>query len=219
MRNANCTLASRCGFVYNVYKKKLRFDARKEVPMTVFEKAIAFAVQVHQGQVRKGGELPYILHPMEVATICATITSDEEVLAAAVLHDTVEDTNVTSEEIERTFGPRVAALVAAETEDKRAELPPTDTWRIRKEESLQVLSAASDPGVKILWLGDKLANMRSFRRAWIRQGDALWSVFNQKDPKQHAWYYRSVLKLLSDLRDTDAWRELEYNINLVFREV
>ncbi len=187
--------------------------------MTVFEQAIAFAVNAHQGQIRKGDGLPYILHPMEVATICATITSDAEVLAAAVLHDTVEDTDVTAEEIGQTFGPRVAALVAAETEDKRSELPPSDTWRIRKEESLQVLANASDPGVKVLWLGDKLANMRSFRRNWLRQGDALWSAFNQKDPKQHAWYYRSILKLLSGLKETDAWRELEYNVKLVFREV
>ncbi len=186
---------------------------------TLLERASCFAINAHHGQVRKGEAVPYIVHPMEVATICATITSDPEVLAAAMLHDTVEDTDTTSEEIERLFGSRVAALVASETEDKRVDLPPDETWRIRKEESLEDLKNATDPGVKILWLGDKLANLRSFRRRWKISGQEIWEVFNQKDPKQQAWYYRSIVELLSDLSDTDAWKELDYAVKEIFREV
>ena len=104
--------------------------------MTAFEQAIIFAVRAHEGQRRRGESTPYIIHPMEVAAICASMTSDEDVLAAAVLHDTVEDTNATLEQIEAQFGARVARLVAAETENKRANLPPAETWRIRKQESL-----------------------------------------------------------------------------------
>ncbi len=187
--------------------------------LSMFEEAICFAVEAHCGQVRKGETVPYIVHPMEVAAICATITADPEVLAAAVLHDTVEDTDTTPEEIERRFGRRVAALVASETEDKRVDLPPDETWRIRKEESLEDLKNATDPGVKILWLGDKLANIRSFRRRQTRCGDELWEIFNQKNPGQQAWYYRNIVGLLRELENTDAWRELNDDVEYLFKGV
>ena len=78
--------------------------------MTNFEEAICFAVAAHQGARRKGETTPYILHPMEAASICATVTSDQDVLTAAVLHDTVEDTDVTLAQIAERFGARVAQL-------------------------------------------------------------------------------------------------------------
>lgn len=187
--------------------------------LTLYEKAICFAVQAHHGQYRKGGVIPYINHPMEVATICATVTADQEVLAAAVLHDTVEDTDTTIEEIEARFGKRVALLVAAETEDKHDDRPRSETWRLRKEESLAELRNATDPGVKILWLGDKLANIRSFYRTLQIGGKEIWAVLNQRDPAQHAWYFRSVAALLSEYRNTEAWQELNYDIEQVFKGV
>ncbi|MBQ1565097.1 MAG: bifunctional (p)ppGpp synthetase/guanosine-3',5'-bis(diphosphate) 3'-pyrophosphohydrolase [Clostridia bacterium] len=187
--------------------------------LTLFEEAICFAVRAHHGQVRKGEMIPYICHPMEVATICATVTADQEVLAAAVLHDTVEDTDTTIGEIRDRFGLRVAALVAAETEDKRDDLPQAETWRVRKEESLVILENAKDEGVKILWLGDKLANLRSIYRSWRIDSKAVWQVFHQKDPAQHAWYYRRIAELLSDYRGTRAWQELDYVIGQIFKGV
>ena len=187
--------------------------------LSLFEQAICFAVDAHHGQVRKGESVPYIIHPLEVASICASMTADQEVLAAAVLHDTVEDTETTPEEIELLFGKRVALLVASETEDKRRNLPPNETWHIRKEESLAALRKASDPGVRILWLADKLANMRSFYRAWKSRGCKFWTIFNQNDPKEQAWYYRSVAGILTDLKDSDAWQEFNYYIEQVFHEV
>ena len=178
--------------------------------MTLFEEAIRFAAEKHSGMTRKRESIPYILHPMEVATIAGTMSSDEEVLSAAMLHDTVEDTDTTLEEIRERFGPRVAALVASETEDKRPELAPEESWRIRKEESLEALRSAADPGVKVLWLGDKLSNMRSFYRAWKISGNAIWHSFHQKDPAQQAWYYRSIDEALSDLKSYEAWQEFHY---------
>ena len=129
-------------------------------------KAIEFAAKAHDGMERKKDKTPYILHPLEAATIVGTMTSDQDIISAAVLHDVVEDTEITIEEIEETFGSRVRALVESETEDKRAELPPEDTWRIRKEESLEELASCGDRDVLMLWLGDKLSNMRSFYRIW-----------------------------------------------------
>ena len=153
-------------------------------------KAIEFAARVHDGMERKKDKTPYILHPLEAAVIVGTMTDNQDVISAAVLHDVVEDTAITIDEIEEKFGKRVRELVESETEDKRADLPPSDTWRIRKEESLAVLKSTNDMGVLTVWIGDKLANMRSIYRNWKVEGDEMWQRFNQKDAKQQAWYYR-----------------------------
>jgi myo-inositol-1(or 4)-monophosphatase len=186
--------------------------------MSLFEDAVVFAVQAHSGMTRKGDRSPYILHPLEAAAIVGTMTDDEEILAAAVLHDTVEDTPATLAEIEARFGPRVAALVAAETEDKRAGHPAAETWQARKAEALAVLEDTDDLAVKMLWLGDKLSNMRSFYRIYLQRGDALWQAFNQKDPKKQSWYYHTVALLLGELRDYPAWQEYDRLVNAVFGE-
>ena len=103
--------------------------------MELVSEAIAFAVKAHDGMRRKKSTDPYILHPMEAAVIVGSMTDDQNLIAAAALHDVVEDAGVDINEIEEKFGKRVRELVASETEDKRADLPPADTWRIRKEES------------------------------------------------------------------------------------
>ena len=78
----------------------------------MIDKAIEFATKVHEGQFRKGTSRPYIVHPIEVSDIVATMTEDEEIISAAVLHDTIEDCeSVTAEVLEREFGPRVAGMV------------------------------------------------------------------------------------------------------------
>ena len=174
----------------------------------LLDRAIAFATKAHSGTLRKKDGIPYILHPMEVASIAGGITTDEEVLTAALLHDTVEDTNVTLDTIKSQFGDRVAALVASETEDKRRDRSPAETWMQRKVESLAALRNAVDPGGHVLWLSDKLANMRSFARQYEKEGDRMWKDYNQTDPAQQAWYYRTIEALTSDLKDTNAWKEL-----------
>ena len=148
--------------------------------------------------------------------IVGTMTDDQHLIAAAALHDVVEDAAITIEEVEARFGKRVRELVASETEDKRAELPPTETWRIRKEESLAVLKNTDDMGVLMVWLGDKLANMRSIYRDFKVEGEAMWQRFNQKDPTQQAWYYRSIVTLTQRLSHTAAWLEYKTLTELVF---
>ena len=115
--------------------------------MELVSEAIIFATKAHDGMRRKKSEVPYILHPMEAAVIVGTMTEDQNMIAAAALHDVVEDAGVTIKEIEEKFGKRVKELVSSETEDKRADLPPADTWRERKEESLAVLKNTDDIGV------------------------------------------------------------------------
>lgn len=91
--------------------------------LPLYEKAVVFAAIAHQGARRKGSRIPYLSHPIEAAAIVSELTDDEELIAAAVLHDVVEDTSVTLEEVEQYFGERIAAYVGYETEDKRRDLP------------------------------------------------------------------------------------------------
>ena len=179
-------------------------------------KAIKFAADAHDGMARKKDKTPYILHPLEAAVIVGSMTEDRDAICAAVLHDVVEDTDITIEEIEENFGSRVRALVQSETEDKRAELPPESTWRIRKEESLEELANCGDRDVLILWLSDKLSNMRSFYRIWKTEGDSMWQSFNQKDPLQQKWYYTRIAELTSPLQEFTAWQEYNELLKIVF---
>lgn len=187
--------------------------------MTKLELAITFAIQAHHGMVRKKENIPYVLHPLEVVTILGTMTDDEDVLSAAALHDTVEDTKTTFEEIEAIFGQRVMELVKSETEDKRKDLPPTETWYQRKKESLDFLKNTKDQGIKMLWLADKLANIRSLHRLWRKEGNAMWKGFNQEDPARQAWYYRSIAEYVQELQDCEAWKEYKYMIDTIFEGV
>ena len=184
--------------------------------MELVSEAVVFAVKAHDGMRRKKSQSPYILHPMEAAVIVGTMTDDQHIIAAAALHDVVEDAGITIEEIEKRFGNRVRELVESETEDKRADLPPASTWRIRKEESLAVLKNTDDIAVLMVWLGDKLANMRSIYRDWKVEGDAMWQRFNQKNVAEQAWYYRSIVDLTERLSDTSAWLEYKTLTELVF---
>lgn len=184
--------------------------------MDMLTEAILLAARAHDGMVRKSSPLPYILHPMEAAVIVGSMTHDQEILSAAVLHDVVEDAGVTLVEIEEKFGPRVRDLVASETEYKRAYLPASQTWQMRKEESVAVLQSAEDIGVKMLYLGDKLANLRSIHKSYLEMGEAVWQQFNQTDPEKHHWYYRAIAEATRELAHTAAWQEYDCLIDTIF---
>lgn len=197
-------------------------DEEEEEPLV--QRAIEFATVAHTGAVRKGTDIPYIVHPMDVMKIVSGITDDEEVRAAAVLHDTVEDTVVTREDIEETFGERVAELVASESENKREDEPEEKTWRVRKQETLDRVAIA-DTDTRIICLGDKLANMRDIARDYESIGDVLWERFNAPDDDNGiagkkaniGWYYRGIAdRLRGELGYTDAWHELDSLIVKVF---
>ena len=181
--------------------------------------AIEFATKKHTEQTRKRENTPYILHPLEAAAVAAELTKDEDILIAAVLHDTVEDTDTSIDEVREKFGNRVAELVESETENKREDLPPEETWEIRKKESLEHLKNSTDPAVKILWLSDKVSNIRTLYRLYQKEGDALWNHFNMKDIKKQAWYYKTVAELLSDLEDTLPYQEYKQIVDYIFRNV
>lgn len=150
------------------------------------KKAIEFATKAHEGQFRKGTTRPYIVHPLEVSEIVATMTDDEEIICAAVLHDTVEDCEgVTVELLEQEFTPRIAKLVGQESEDK------SKTWEERKGATIERMKTASKD-VKMIGLGDKLSNMRGIDKDYQEVGEEVWNRFRKKDKKIIGWYYRSL---------------------------
>ena len=186
--------------------------------MDIFDKAIIFAIKAHSGSFRKGTTTPYIVHPMEAAAIVATMTDDKAILAATVLHDVVEDTSYTIDDIMKEFGEDVTRLVSAETEDKRNNLPSETTWKTRKQETLDHLRDKATKAEKMITLGDKLSNIRAIYKDYLEIGDELWKKFNQKNKEEHAWYYKSIAELLSDLSDTPAHKEYVELVNKVFNE-
>jgi myo-inositol-1(or 4)-monophosphatase len=182
----------------------------------VLDKAIIFAVHAHSGMKRKGTETPYILHPLEAAAIVGSMTRDEDIIAAAVLHDVIEDTDYSFDDLKANFGERIAGLVQSESEDKREDRPPAETWKLRKRETIDALNKESDLPVKMLALGDKLSNIRAMYRDQQEIGDALWKRFNQPDKAEHGWYYRSIAAAVSDLSGFPAWQEYDRLVREVF---
>jgi myo-inositol-1(or 4)-monophosphatase len=181
----------------------------------LLDRAIIFAVKAHAGTERRGKGYPYIVHPLEAMEIVATMTPDQELLAAAALHDTVEDTDVTVEQIRAEFGDRIATLVADESEERPIGLSDEESWHDRKRAAIIHLANASHDA-KIVALGDKLSNMRAIARDYAEIGDALWNRFHSKNPKDHEWHYRGLADALRELSDTSAFQEFERLINQVF---
>jgi len=189
--------------------------ANKPLDTAFLDRAIIFAVKAHAGTERRGKGFPYIVHPMEAMEIVATMTPDQELLAAAALHDTVEDTSVTIEDIRTQFGDRVASLVQSESDVFIEGKSEEDSWHERKQAAMDRLAAASHEA-KMVALGDKLSNMRAIARDYAMKGDALWQLFHAKDPKDHEWHYRGLAQSLKELADTFAYKEFVSLINQVF---
>lgn len=190
--------------------------ANKYLDTAFVDKAIKFAVNAHANTERRGKGFPYVIHPMEAMEIVASITNDPELLAAAALHDTVEDTDVTVDTIRKEFGDRVAAIVAAESDEAVPCQSESDTWRARKQAAIDRLAAASRDA-KIVALGDKLSNMRAIARDYRKIGENLWGLFHAPGGRaDHEWHYRGLAESLSDLAGTDAYSEFGALIQTVF---
>jgi len=153
--------------------------------------AIELAARAHHNQVRKGTEIPYIVHPLAVATMLIRVHSPEPVVIAALLHDVVEDTPVTAREILSRFGPEVADLVTALSEpDKNA------SWEDRKAHTIEYLEKRATADVLIVALADKLDNIRAIREGLASDGEKFWERFNRPREKQK-WYYDRLEKVFS----------------------
>lgn len=179
------------------------------------DKAIRFALKAHEGTERRGKGFPYIIHPLEAMAIVASMTNDPQLLAAAVLHDTVEDTAISVEDLSREFGPRVAAIVEAESDKFADGVSEEASWHQRKQAAIDHLRAAPRDA-KIVAMGDKLSNMRAIWRDYQEKGDALWQIFHAKLRSDHEWHYRGLADSLKELDGTFAYQEFVHLINDVF---
>lgn len=167
-----------------------------EEEIRMINKAREFAAKAHEGQVRKGTNRPYIVHPIEVGDIVSSMTQDAEVISAALLHDTIEDCDYVSRTLlAQEFSERVANMVAQESEDK------SRTWMERKRATIEHIKNAPHE-VKLICLADKLSNMRDIDRDYPVLGDELWNRFRMKDKDTIGWYYKGVRDSLEDTMNT-----------------
>ena len=175
----------------------------------MIRRAAEFAAKAHEGALRKGSRIPYISHPMEVAMIVALMTDNKDLIAAAYLHDVIEDAGVSYGELEQEFGTRVAELVRRASEDK------SKSWVERKQATIDRLVTAERDD-RILAFGDKLSNLRSTAKDYMVVGDEIWQKFRAKDKRLHAWYYESMVKFFADFNEYPFYEEYLSLLTLVF---
>lgn len=195
--------------------KKVVLTEAEVLENELLNDAIAYAVKMHKDGLRKGTNIPYIVHPLEVMNILLLMKADKKLMATGVLHDTVEDTEATLENIAKYFGEEVADLVASHTEQNK-NLP----WRERKEIALDHLEKANERE-KMLVLADKLSNIRAMARDYDAVGDKLWERFNQ-GKEQQTWYYNKAKEALLELKTNPCvapfYHEFTELVDYVFSE-
>ena len=201
--------------VHDCMTKDLVLNPEELAENELLNNAISFAVEKHKNGLRKGTKMPYIVHPLEVMHNLMLMGADKNLMAAGVLHDTVEDTDATLEEIAAKFGDDVAALVSSHTEKDKSL-----SWKTRKEIALEHLKHANKRE-QMLVLADKLSNMRAIARDYAELKEKLWDRFNRGKGSQ-AWYYRSgaaSLIKLGEYEDTKAlYGEFAELVDKVFGE-
>lgn len=169
-----------------------------ELPLT--RTALEFAAERHDGQRRDADSAPFILHPLEVAQLLRGRGHRDEVIAAAVLHDVVEDTDVEPAELERRFGPEVAGLVGAVTEPS-AE----GTYRERKARLREAMAGAGDDAL-LIYAADKVAKTRELRMTLAREHLA------EADPEKLEHYWASLELLERRLGDHPLVQQLRFEL-------
>ncbi|MFJ5758815.1 HD domain-containing protein [Neobacillus sp. NPDC093182] len=180
--------------------------------MDILEKALLTASKSHEGQYRKNTDIPYITHPVTVGFMLLRKGYSEEIVAAGILHDTVEDTPLTLDEIKREFGSKIAEIV-----DGSSEPDKSLSWKDRKEHTIEFLKTASED-VRAVVCADKLHNIRSIIRDYEQVGEEVWSRFNA-GKEQQKWYYTNVVDSLGTQSSFELLTELRAEVDRLFREL
>ncbi len=172
-------------------------------------RAFLFALRAHDGQKRKDGK-PYIVHPFAVANELAKNGADDDLIAAGLLHDTIEDTDTTPDEIKDQFGSEVLRLIMFDTENKSL------SWEQRKTATLKALENC-DRKCAMLICSDKLANIKDVAENYRQSGESVWSSFKRGREKQE-WLYREYITVLDSLSDLKMYNELKSTVETVFKK-
>ena len=186
-------------------------------------KAFNFAYESHKGKCRKGTRIPYLVHPMDVASVLMKNGASEVLVIAGLLHDVVEDAGVEIQRVRNLFGEKVADLVkgASEPAEFRTGTSDSDkrqTWKNRKSHTIEKIKKA-DYDLKLLACADKLSNLRDIVNDYNRLGEQFWNRLNA--PKiQQAWYYRSMVEVLStgpeNIVNTQAYEQFKEKVKAFF---
>lgn len=182
-----------------------------------FGEAVGFAVEVHDGQLRKGTTAPYVSHLLAAASLLLEMEgADEDEAIAALLHDTLEDhpDKVSADLLRQRFGDKVADIVVACSDATSHPKPP---WRQRKEAYIAHLRGAP-PHVLRVALADKLHNARSILTDLKEHGPALWERF-KAPPDQQAWYYRSVAAVFAERLPGPHARHLAATVDALVAQI
>ncbi|MDR2822479.1 MAG: HD domain-containing protein [Acholeplasmatales bacterium] len=181
----------------------------------LFNKAIEIVIKYHDGQIRKITGLPVIFHLFDAACIASSLTDDEEVWSAVLLHDILEITTYTASQLLEDFGPKVHQYVLSHTEEKIDELSRVIYWNVRKETSIMKMSS-SPIQEKILVLCAELSNLRALYKDFLVLKDKVWERFTIKNSSDHKWYYSSVLQKLYEFKDTYPYVEYKRLVYLIW---
>jgi (p)ppGpp synthase/HD superfamily hydrolase len=191
------------------------------MPNELIIKAFTFAYKAHKYSTRKGSSTPYIIHPLSVAITLMRYDASDELIAAALLHDVVEDENVSLTEIEERFGKEVSILVEAVSEPTKliqSNINRRKTWKKRKQHTVDSLYNASRD-IKLLSCADKLSNISDTIKDYNKQGEEVWKVFNAPKEEQE-WYYRSLVDAFSSgenpITDSEIFTEFESKVKNLF---
>ncbi len=158
---------------------------------THIKKALYFAAEKHDGQYRKGGNVPYITHPLLVAFEVSKYTNDTEIIAGAILHDTLEDCqDVTFKLLQKEFGNRIAQMV----DEVSASGNTYIKWKEKKKAYISKIKDASNDALIIVAV-DKMVNMQAYFDALKTRGDEIKQFFGGT-PDEYRWYYGEIENIL-----------------------
>jgi len=176
-------------------------------------RAMEYSALKHQGGTRKGGDIPYIVHPFEVAMILKENSFDDKVVAAGLLHDLLEDTEVSKADLKEEFGSEILALVLSASEKLKGR--EDRSWELRKKQTINYLKQEATFINKVIACADKLSNARSILRDLEEESTDFWQRFSAPKEKQQ-WYYQSLVDSLKELEGLKMYEEFKKVVSEIF---
>jgi (p)ppGpp synthase/HD superfamily hydrolase len=177
-------------------------------------RAMEYAAQAHRGGTRKGGDIPYIVYPFEVAMILKDNAFEDRVVAAGLLHDLLEDTDISREDLREEFGEEITRLVLSASEKLKGR--EERSWDKRKNETINYLNQEASFINKAVACADKLSNARSILRDYEDNPENFWQRFSAPKKKQQ-WYYESLVESLKELEGLKMYCEFKAVVAEIFK--
>jgi (p)ppGpp synthase/HD superfamily hydrolase len=149
-------------------------------------KAIEYAAIAHNGQLRKGTNIPYIVHPLTVMYYLMECNCSDNLIIAGLLHDVLEDTKASEQDLKENFGSTILEMVIFLSEPDKSR-----PWKERKIHTINIIKKEMPLELLYVACADKLHNLRSFSDSYSKDGEKIWSRFAASKSEQ-SWYYKSL---------------------------